>query len=115
MSDEKQLTIRPCKRWRRVLELTQRKRYLTVSMRAPNRKGSPYTSLAFNSLPVSDCQVMFEPFEQDEATLTVGGMHSTHFGMSRKDGLQVVELFQLHAWTREPSEHERERHQAAAP
>lgn len=106
MSNPSTLVIKPCRRWRRVLELTLRGNFLTVSMRAPDRKGSPFTSLAFNSLPVDHCQIMFEPSGQDEATLTVGYMESTHFGLSRKDALRAVELFNLHQWTRPLTESE---------
>lgn len=108
MTNEIKLTIKPCRRWRRVLDLSLRNDFITVSLRAPDRKGMLYTSLAFNSLRVSHCAVMFEPFERDEATLTVGQFDSTHFGMSRKDALRAVELFNLHHWTREPEQPERD-------
>lgn len=105
-------TVKPCNRWRRVLGLTMYKgRTLSVRLLAVTSGRSKHTALAYNSLPLSSYEVMFEPYGGNEAALIVGSIDSTHFPISRKDGLAIVERFGIRGWNREPSVAEREEHE----
>lgn len=101
MSARKELVIKPCKRFKRRLIISQEDETLGVRLTGPGR--NDHHSLAFDLHPANRCSVMMGSHEEDKGTLIIG--LGVHFPMTWTDAERVAREFSLRKWYRDNDVH----------